>query len=115
MAVQAAIPSHGGEIMAVFIKDADEKLFVPASNCLGMKCRAAARMEIAFESTIGTLQATVASLTVNDDDGIGFKKAMQAVANAMGTPARVGTYVKIADTSTGEFIHQDITAVHSIS
>jgi len=115
MAVQSALPSHVGEKLCVFIKDANEKLCAPTSNCLGAKCRDAATLEVTFEETNGTLAATTATLIVTDAAGVGFKRAMQAIANAMGAPTRIGSYVKIADTSTGEFIHPDITAVSAIA
>ena len=53
MAVQAAVPSHGGEVLAVFIKDANEKLCAPASNFLGMNCAGAGSMELGFEKVDG--------------------------------------------------------------
>ena len=38
MAIQMAVPSHGGETFVTLIKDADEKFCGPASNFLGLKC-----------------------------------------------------------------------------
>jgi|TARA_R110000823_G_scaffold314566_1_gene443995 hypothetical protein len=115
MAVQAAVPSHGGEVLAVFVKDANEKLCAPASNFLGMNCAGAGSMELGFEKVDGTLGETLVTLTVTDADGVGFKRAAQAVANALAGGHMAGKYVKIADTSTGAFIHSDITAVASIA
>ena len=74
MAVQAAVPSHGGEVLAVFVKDANEKLCAPASNFLGMNCAGAGSMELGFEKVDGTLGETLVTLTVTDADGVGFKK-----------------------------------------
>ena len=62
--------------------------------------------------TAGDIEVT---LTVTDADGVGFKRAAQAVANALGGGHRAGQYVKIADTSTGKFIHRDILAVASVA
>jgi hypothetical protein len=115
MAVQAAVPSHGGEVLAVFIKDANEKFCAPASNFLGMNCAGAGSMELGFEKIDGTLGESLITLTVTDADGVGFKRAAQAVANALGGGYRAGQYVKIADTSTGKFIHRDILAVASVA
>jgi len=115
MAIQKAGPSHGGEVLAVFIKDANEKVCAPASNFLGMNCAGAGSMELGFEKLDGTLGETLVTLTVTDADGVGFKRAAQAVANALAGGHRAGQYVKIADTLRGTFIHRDITAVASIA
>ena len=115
MARQNSFPCYGMETMAVFILDANEKLCVPASNFSGMNCAGAATMELSFPKIDGTYAELLVTLTVTDANGVGFKRAAQAVANAFAGAAHAGKYVKIADTSTGEFIHSDITAVVSIA
>ena len=115
MAYQKNFSSHGGEVLAVFIKDANEKFCAPASNFLGMNCAAAGSMELSFEEIDGSLGESLVTLTITDGDGVGFKRAAQAVANGLGGGHRAGQYVKIADTSTGKFIHRDILAVASVA
>jgi hypothetical protein len=101
------------ETIVAFIKDADEKVAYPASNFVGMNCAAAGSMELSFEKVDGTAAAEDVVLTVTDADGVGFKRAAQAVANALGGYHHAGKYVKIADLMTGEYIHSDITSVET--
>ena len=100
--------------MVCFIEDADEAAVYPADNFLGLNSASGGSMELSFENIDGTLTAEDVILTVTDADGVGFKRAAQAVANAMGGYAHGGKFVKIADSITGEFIHADITAVNTV-
>ena len=101
--------------MVCFIEDADEAVVYPADNFVGLNCAAGGgSMELSFEKVDGTLTAEDVVLTVTDADGVGFKRAAQAVANAMGGYAHGGKFVKIADSAAGEFIHRDITAVNTV-
>ena len=115
MATGVAIPSHGGEQMVSFVKDADEKYCAPVSNFLGLKCRGASTMELFFEKVDGTQAITTVTLTTVDEDGVGFKRAAQAIAVAMGSPTRIGTLLEIADDVKGTYIHPDITAVSAVA
>ena len=117
MAVQNAIPSHGGETFVTLICDANEKFCGPASNFLGLKCKAAGSMEVNFEDHDGGLTSTVVTLTVTDTGthGNGMKRACQAIAGAMTGYGVQGKFVKIADTLAGTFIHPDILAVASVA
>lgn len=115
MAVQAAVPSHGGEKMVSFIKDADEKYFAPVSNFLGLKCTTAGRFDMFFEKDDGDLDVNTITINCNDDDGKGMKRAIEAIAISMGAPTRIGAYLKISDALTGEHIHPDILSVQAVS
>ena len=117
MAIQMAVPSHGGETFVTFIKDADEKFCGPASNFLGLKCDGAGSMKLRFEDIDGTAAATVIDITVTDSVGTGveMKRVCQAIASAMTGYGVQGKYVKIADALTGEFIHPDLTAVDVVA
>ena len=66
MAIQMAVPSHGGETFVTLIKDANEKFCGPASNFLGLKCDNAGSMKLRFEDVDGTAAATVIDITVTD-------------------------------------------------
>ena len=117
MAVQNAIPSHGGETFVTFIKDADEKFCGPASNFLGLKCDGAGSMLLRFEKVDGDYGATTVALTTTDTVGTGveMKRVCQAIAGAMSGYGIQGKYVKIADSLTGEFIHADLLSVDAVA
>ena len=117
MAIQMAVPSHGGETFVTLIKDADEKFCGPASNFLGLKCDGAGSMKLRFEDIDGTAAATVIDVTVTDTVGTGveMKRVCQAIAGAMTAYGVQGKYVKIADSLTGEFIHSDLLSVDSVA
>ena len=85
MAIQMAVPSHGGETFVTLIKDANEKFCGPASNFLGLKCDGAGAMKLRFEDIDGTAASTVIDVTVTDDEGTGveMKRVCQAIAGAM--------------------------------
>ena len=70
MAIQNAIPSHGGETLVTLIKDANEKFCGPASNFLGLKCDGAGSMKLRFEDIDGSAAATVIDITVTDNEAI---------------------------------------------
>ena len=117
MAIQMAVPSHGGETFVTLIKDADEKFCGPASNFLGLKCDGAGSMKLRFEDIDGTAAATVIDITTTDTVGTGveMKRVCQAIAGAMAGYGVQGKYVKIADDLTDEFIHPDLTAVDVVA
>ena len=117
MAVQNAIPSHGGETFVTLIKDANEKFCGPASNFLGLKCDGAGSILLNFEDVDGTAAATTVALTVTDTGGHGteMKRACQAIAGAMVGSGIQGKFVKIADTLAGTFIHPDILSVDAVT
>jgi hypothetical protein len=117
MAIQNAIPSHGGETFVTLIKDADEKFCGPASNFLGLKCDGAGSILLNFEDVDGTAAATIVALTVTDTGGHGteMKRACQAIAGAMTGHGVQGKFVKIADTLAGTFIHPDILSVDAVT
>ena len=71
MAIQMAVPSHGGETFVTLIKDADEKFCGPASNFLGLKCDGAGSMKLRFEDIDGAATATVSDITGTDAVGTG--------------------------------------------
>ena len=117
MAIQMAVPSHGGETFVTLIKDANEKFCGPASTFLGLKCDGAGSMKLRFEDIDGTAAATVIDITVTDSVGTGveMKRVCQAIAGAMTGYGVQGIYVKIADTLTGEFIHADLLSVDAVA
>ena len=117
MAIQMAVPSHGGETFVTLIKDAAEKFCGPASNFLGLKCDGAGSMKLRFEDIDGTAAATVIDVTTTDTVGTGveMKRVCQAIAGAMSGHGVQGKYVKIADSLTGEFIHGDLLSVDGVS
>ena len=117
MAIQNAIPSHGGETFVTLIKDADEKFCGPASNFLGLKCDGAGSMKLRFEDSDGTAAATVVDITVTDTVGTGveMKRVCQAIAGAMTGHGLQGKFVKIADDLTDEFIHPDLLSVDAVA
>ena len=117
MAIQMAVPSHGGETFVTLIKDADEKFCGPASNFLGLKCDGAGSMKLRFEDIDGTAAATVIDVTTTDTVGTGveMKRVCQAIAGAMSGHGVQGKYVKIPDSLTGEFIHSDLLSVDSVA
>ena len=117
MAIQNAIPSHGGETLVTLIKDANEKFCGPASNFLGLKCDGAGSMKLRFEDIDGSAAATVIDVTVTDTVGTGveMKRVCQAIANAMSGYGVQGKYVKIADDLTDEFIHADLLSVDAVA
>ena len=117
MAIQMAVPSHGGETFVTFIKDADEKFCGPASNFLGLKCDGAGSMKLRFEDIDGTAAATVIDITVTDTVGTGveMKRVCQAIAGAMAGYGTQGKFVKIADALTDEFIHPDLLSDASVA
>lgn len=117
MAVQNAIPSHGGETLVTFIRDDNEKFCGPASNFLGLKCKAAGSTEVHFEDVDGTAAATVVTLTVVDTGTHGneMKRVCQAIAGAMAGYGTQGKFVKIADNQAATFIHPDITTVAAVA
>ena len=119
MAIQKAVPSHGGETFVTLIKDADEKFCGPASNFLGLKCDGAGSMKLRFEDIDGTAAATVIDVSTNDAggtyEGIEMKRVCQAIAGAMAGYGIQGKYVKIADTLTGEYIHPDLLSVDAVA
>ena len=117
MAIQMAVPSHGGETFVTLIKDADEKFCGPASNFLGLKCDGAGSMKLRFEDIDGTAAATVIDVTTTDTVGTGveMKRVCQAIAGAMTGYGVQGKYVKIADTLTSEFIHADLLSVDAVA
>ena len=115
MAVGVAIPSHVGEPMVSFVKDADEKFCAPVSNFLGLKCRNAGLIELHFEDHDGGMTSTIVSLTCEDDDGKGMKRAVQAIALAMAGSPRIGGLIEIVDDVKGTSIHPDIKAVSSVA
>ena len=102
------------ETIVCFVEAAAKKVAYPASNFLGMNCASAGSMELGFEKVDGTAAEELVTLTVTDADGVGFKRAAQAVANALGGYAHAGKFVKIADKLTGEYIHRDITDVATV-
>lgn len=111
MAVGVAIPSHAGEPMVSFVKDANEKFCAPVSNFLGLKCRNAGLMELHFEDYDGTMDSTIVTLTCEDDNGNGMKRAAQAIALAMAGSPRIGGLIEIVDDVKGTSIHPGITLV----
>ena len=117
MAIQMAVPSHGGETFVTLIKDADEKFCGPASNFLGLKCDGAGSMKLRFEDIDGTAAATVIDVTVTDTVGTGveMKRVCQAIAGAMTAHGIQGKFVKIADDLTDEFIHPDLLSVDAVA
>ena len=119
MAVQKAVPSHGGETFVTLIKDVNEKYCGPASNFLGLKCDGDNSMELAFEDIDGALTSTIVTLTVAAGSGHGnpFKRVCQAIANAMQGYGIQGKFVKIADdlADPNEFIHPSISSVDSVA
>ena len=117
MAIQNAIPSHGGETLVTLIKDANEKFCGPASNFLGLKCDGAGSMKLRFEDIDGTAAATVIDITTTDTVGTGveMKRVCQAIAGAMTGHGIQGKYVKIADDLTDEFIHPDLLSVDAVA
>ena len=117
MAIQMAVPSHGGETFVTLIKDADEKFCGPASNFLGLKCDGAGSMKLRFEDIDGAATATVIDITVTDSVGTGveMKRVCQAIAGAMSGHGVQGKYVKIADDLTDEFIHPDLLSVDAVA
>tara|TARA_R100001510_G_C7584372_1_gene156226 strand:+ start:154 stop:507 length:354 start_codon:yes stop_codon:yes gene_type:complete len=117
MAIQRAVPSHGGETFVTLIKDANEKFCGPASNFLGLKCDGAGSMKLRFEDIDGQLTATVIDVTTTDTVGTGveMKRVCQAIAGAMTGHGIQGKFVKIADTLTGEYIHPDLLSVDSVA
>ena len=117
MAIQMAVPSHGGETFVTLIKDADEKFCGPASNFLGLKCDGAGSMKLRFEDIDGTAAATVIDVTTTDTVGTGveMKRVCQAIAGAMSGHGVQGKYVKIADDLTDEFIHPDLLSVDAVA
>ena len=117
MAIQMAVPSHGGETFVTLIKDANEIFCGPASNFLGLKCDGAGSMKLRFEDIDGTAAATVIDITVTDTGGNGteMKRVCQAIAGAMTGYGIQGKYVKIADDLTDEFIHPDILSVDAVA
>ena len=117
MAVQNAIPSHGGETLVTLIKDANEKFCGPASNFLGLKCDGAGSMKLRFEDIDGTAAATVVDITVTDTVGTGveMKRVCQAIAGAMAGYGVQGKFVKIADTLAGTYIHPDLLSVDAVA
>ena len=117
MAVQTALHSHAGEKMVAFILDADEKLCAPVSNFLGLKVVTAGRIELHFEKSDGTYDSNIVTLNVDDTgtlNGIGVKRAIEAITIAMGN-GRPGKYVKIADSTTSEFIHPEVLGIQTIA
>ena len=117
MAVQNAIPSHGGETIVTLIDAVDAAYSGPASNFLGLKCDGAGSMKLRFEDIDGSAAATVIDVTVTDTVGTGveMKRVCQAIAGAMSGYGIQGKYVKIADSLTGEFIHADLLSVDGVS
>ena len=101
------------ETIVAFIKNAAEKVAYPASNFLGAKVAGPGSLELNFEKVDGSAADEVVTLAVTDADGVGFKRAAQALANALGGYHHAGKYVKIADLMTGEYIHRDITSVET--
>lgn len=97
-----------------FHESAIKKVAYPADNFVGMNCAGAGSMELSYERADGTANAEQVTLTVTHADGVGFKRAAQAVANAMGGYTHAGKYVKIADSLTGAFINPNITAVSTV-
>ena len=117
MAVQNAIPSHGGETIVTLIDAVDAAYSGPASNFLGLKCDGAGSMKLRFEDIDGSAAATVIDVTVTDTVGTGveMKRVCQAIAGAMSGYGIQGKYVKIADSLTGEFIHADLLSVDAVA
>jgi|TARA_R100000655_G_scaffold24135_1_gene48476 hypothetical protein len=117
MAIQMAVPSHGGETLVTLIKDVDEKYCGPASNFLGLKCDGAGSMILRFEDVDGTASNTRIEVTTTDTVGTGveMKRVCQAIAGAMAGYGTQGKYVKIADDLTDEFIHPDLLSVDVIA
>ena len=117
MAIQKAVPSHGGETFVTLIKDVNEKFCGPASNFLGLKCDGAGSMKLRFEDIDGTAAATVIDVTVTDTVGTGveMKRVWQAIAGAMTAHGIQGKFVKIADDLTDEFIHPDLLSVDAVA
>ena len=117
MAIQMAVPSHGGETFVTLIKDADEKFFGPASNFLGLKCDGAGSMKLRFEDIDGTAAATVVDVTVTDTGGNGteMKRVCQAIAGAMAGYGVQGKFVKVADDLAGTSIHPDLLSVDAVA
>ena len=117
MAIQKAVPSHGGETFVTLIKDVNEKFCGPASNFLGLKCDGAGSMKLRFEDIDGTAAATVIDVTTTDSAGHGteMKRVCQAIAGAMPGYGVQGKFVKIADTLAGTYIHGDITSVDAVA
>lgn len=117
MAVQNAIPSHGGETIVTLIDAVNAAYSGPASNFLGLKCDGAGSMKLRFEDIDGSAAATVIDVTVTDTVGTGveMKRVCQAIAGAMSGYGIQGKYVKIADSLTGEFIHADLLSVDAVA
>ena len=117
MAIQMAVPSHGGETFVTLIKDANEKFCGPASNFLGLKCDGAGSMILRFEDVDGTASNTRIEVTTTDTVGTGveMKRVCQAIAGAMAGYGTQGKFVKIADDLTDEFIHPDLLSVDSVA
>ena len=117
MAIQMAVPSHGGETLVTLIKDVDEKYCGPASNFLGLKCDGAGSMILRFEDVDGTASNTRIEVTTTDTVGTGveMKRVCQAIAGAMAGYGTQGKFVKIADDLTDEFIHPDLLSVDSVA
>ena len=117
MAIQMAVPSHGGETFVTLIKDVNEKFCGPASNFLGLKCDGAGSMKLRFEDIDGTAAATVIDVTTTDSAGHGteMKRVCQAIAGAMTGYGLQGKFVKIADDLTDEFIHPDLLSVDAVA
>ena len=117
MAIQKAVPSHGGETFVTLIKDVNEKFCGPASNFLGLKCDGAGSMKLRFEDIDGTAAATVIDVTTTDSAGHGteMKRVCQAIAGAMTAHGIQGKFVKIADDLTDEFIHPDLLSVDAVA
>ena len=117
MAIQMAVPSHGGETFVTLIKDADEKFCGPASNFLGLKCDNAGSMILRFEDIDGSASNTRVEMTVTDTatTGVEMKRVCQAIAGAMAGYGTQGKFVKIADTLAGTYIHPDLLSVDAVA
>ena len=119
MAIQMAVPSHGGETIVTLIDAVNAAYSGPASNFLGLKCDGAGSMKLRFEDIDGTAAATVIDVSTTDAggdyEGIEMKRVCQAIAGAMAGYGTQGKYVKIADSLTGEFIHPDLLSVDGVS
>jgi len=104
----------GNSTMLEFVDDASNAIVVPAHRFLGVDTTDGTDVEVFFQISEGTSDADKVVLAINDNDGLGFKRVCQALANAM-RPNKAGKHVVVANTLTGKFIHPDITEVTAVS
>ena len=91
-----------GKIVS-FVKDADEAVAYEVGSFMGAGTSDGTKAMLRFKKADGTGAQETVQVDFADNDGLGFKRACMAVANAFGG-GRQGSYRCVANLLTGEFV-----------